>query len=759
MAKYGHDSSRPYISTEEERAMSDQTRIQTPKVQDTIAPLPQPLTTPRAQQSAPIQAYQRIRSHPYTLAPDNVRVLQRTVGNRLVARLIAKQRADQQRKATTEVSSPIQQKLHPTAPPVQREDVSAETMRLAAQTGIQTPPTTLPYAGQIQQSFGRHDVSNIQAHVNEAATESAIVMNAAAYATGSHVVFAGTPDLHTAAHEAAHIVQQQGGVQLAGGIGQVGDVYEQHADAVAKRVVAGQSATDLLDRFAPEQASSHNTTDNASIQRQLVPVHGQPYQVDDRDPHHTQQFTHVGGATWQDQVGYQYNYTANEEFLILSDPVGHPYPPEHYWDVVAQVELTKEISGIGGQQIHIYYRNNNVANWHNRYYYDANHLYQPVPTARVRWRDTQGQFVDEYERVLTNNGQRVQKRYAITKDATRNYVLPYKRRQGFLAGLPNIFGGNADPGELAPATTVNRETEEESLGTHQLAGGVNFINTVNQGGNQLNFYEATVAQAHPPLPPPANPETAGTFSFKASDFTITGATTDQDIRDRIIQLFEQATHVDTHVDPFFTTALPDQQGQTPLQQFAASHTINALVTKIRQDYQAYHQGLQAARTNNIAVNNINPEYVASHTLYAQGLQNAQANTIATAAQTQEPAYMAARTDYTNGLQDAQNNVLAANAHQAYTVARTEYANGLQDAQNGVGAANAHHAYTVARTEYTNGWQDVQNGLGAANAHHAYMTARTEYTNGEQDAQQNDDAANAHVAYMAGYNSHSKKRKV
>ena len=57
-------------------------------------------------------------------------------------------------------------------------------------------------------------------------------------------------DLHTAAHEAAHVVQQRGGVQLKGGVGQAGDSYERHADAVADKVVAGESAEALLSEMA-----------------------------------------------------------------------------------------------------------------------------------------------------------------------------------------------------------------------------------------------------------------------------------------------------------------------------------------------------------------------------------------------------------------------------------------------------------------------------------------------------------------------------
>jgi hypothetical protein len=67
---------------------------------------------------------------------------------------------------------------------------------------------------------------------------------------GGQVSSDGGMDLHTAAHEAAHVVQQRGGVQLKGNVGQVGDRYEAHADAVADLVVAGKSSEGLLDTMA-----------------------------------------------------------------------------------------------------------------------------------------------------------------------------------------------------------------------------------------------------------------------------------------------------------------------------------------------------------------------------------------------------------------------------------------------------------------------------------------------------------------------------
>jgi hypothetical protein len=120
-----------------------------------------------------------------------------------------------------------------------------------AQAGISGAATTLPHAERILQAFGRHDVSDVVAHVDDDAADAASAMGAEAYATGNHVAFAGTPTLHTAAHEAAHVVQQRGGVQLAGGVGAAGDGYEQQADAVADAVVRGESAEPLLDQTHP----------------------------------------------------------------------------------------------------------------------------------------------------------------------------------------------------------------------------------------------------------------------------------------------------------------------------------------------------------------------------------------------------------------------------------------------------------------------------------------------------------------------------
>lgn len=117
----------------------------------------------------------------------------------------------------------------------------------AAEAGTRGPGGPLPHLDKIQQSFGAHDVSGIQAHVGGEAAAASQQMGAQAFASGNHVAFAqSSPDLHTAAHEAAHVVQQRGGVQLKSNVGEVGDAHERNADAVADAVVQGKSAEPLL---------------------------------------------------------------------------------------------------------------------------------------------------------------------------------------------------------------------------------------------------------------------------------------------------------------------------------------------------------------------------------------------------------------------------------------------------------------------------------------------------------------------------------
>lgn len=116
-----------------------------------------------------------------------------------------------------------------------------------AAEGLSGGGGTLPHLDRIQKSFGGHDVSDVQAHQGPEAARAARGMGAQAYASGDKVALGDdAKDLHTVAHEAAHVVQQRQGVSLSGGVGDKGDRYEQHADAVADAVVQGRSAEGLL---------------------------------------------------------------------------------------------------------------------------------------------------------------------------------------------------------------------------------------------------------------------------------------------------------------------------------------------------------------------------------------------------------------------------------------------------------------------------------------------------------------------------------
>lgn len=134
--------------------------------------------------------------------------------------------------------------------------------------GVRGASGSLPFLDRIQKSFGSHDISGVQAHQGADAERANAAMGSRAYASGDHVAFGGSPDLHTAAHEAAHVVQQAGGLRLKGDAGTPGDAHERHADAVADRVVRGESAEDLLNAYTGGSPSSASGAAGAVVQHE-----------------------------------------------------------------------------------------------------------------------------------------------------------------------------------------------------------------------------------------------------------------------------------------------------------------------------------------------------------------------------------------------------------------------------------------------------------------------------------------------------------
>lgn len=134
--------------------------------------------------------------------------------------------------------------------------VDGGTSAAAAQRGLGGVGDTFPHLPRIQAAFGGYDLASLRAHLDARAIQAARELRAEAYTSGEHVAFAKAPDLHTAAHEAAHVIQQRAGVSLEGGLGQEGDRYERHADQVADAVVAGRSAVPVLAQMAKTEAGA-----------------------------------------------------------------------------------------------------------------------------------------------------------------------------------------------------------------------------------------------------------------------------------------------------------------------------------------------------------------------------------------------------------------------------------------------------------------------------------------------------------------------
>lgn len=120
------------------------------------------------------------------------------------------------------------------------------TARVAAQ-GVAGASGRLPHHDAIQASFGHHELGGLAVARDGAASGATEALGARAYAYGDRIALPQA-DLWTEAHEAAHVIQQRSGRVAAHGT--PGDAHERHADAVADRVVAGESAAELLDEMA-----------------------------------------------------------------------------------------------------------------------------------------------------------------------------------------------------------------------------------------------------------------------------------------------------------------------------------------------------------------------------------------------------------------------------------------------------------------------------------------------------------------------------
>jgi hypothetical protein len=121
----------------------------------------------------------------------------------------------------------------------QQAAVSPDNKDAVADQGFATPEVALPHRDVVESGLGA-DLSGMRAHTDDASTSA---MGAHAYMKNSDAVFSSEPSVEDVAHEAAHYVQQNDGVQTRevggeGGNGGMADP-ELEAEAAAQTIAGG----------------------------------------------------------------------------------------------------------------------------------------------------------------------------------------------------------------------------------------------------------------------------------------------------------------------------------------------------------------------------------------------------------------------------------------------------------------------------------------------------------------------------------------
>jgi hypothetical protein len=139
---------------------------------------------------------------------------------------------------------------------IQRRALDAAETEIPASVDrvLQSPGRALDHdtRAAMESRFG-HDFSRVRVHTDTHAAASAREIHAAAFTSGTHIVFGDRrfePQTRDGrlllAHELAHVVQQHGPSRIPIGVGPADDVHERAADRMASDVVAQGAA------FAPK---------------------------------------------------------------------------------------------------------------------------------------------------------------------------------------------------------------------------------------------------------------------------------------------------------------------------------------------------------------------------------------------------------------------------------------------------------------------------------------------------------------------------
>jgi Domain of unknown function (DUF4157)/Novel toxin 16 len=140
-------------------------------------------------------------------------------------------------------------------------------------------PMDAPLRDRFETAFG-WSFANVRIHNDAHAAQAARAVNALAYTSGNHVVFAdgqfapgSASGRRLLAHELAHVVQQANG-PVRPGISQPGDAAEREADRLANSVVGPSSFAAYATRSGASgarPAASAGGAANHAVQRQRLP--------------------------------------------------------------------------------------------------------------------------------------------------------------------------------------------------------------------------------------------------------------------------------------------------------------------------------------------------------------------------------------------------------------------------------------------------------------------------------------------------------
>ena len=174
-----------------------------------------------------------------------------------------------------------------TAP--RRSAGEAVRLRRIAVAGLRGPAASFPFESRIREAFGRYAPPRLEARQGRQAALAGEALSAKAYAFGHRAAFTGRPELHTAAHEAAHIAASGLGARVRHGVGAPGDVHERVADRAADAAVRGQSAEPVFQAaygeatpgaLGPAQLQMYNKIDTYTASKKDTPWYQISQQLD-----------------------------------------------------------------------------------------------------------------------------------------------------------------------------------------------------------------------------------------------------------------------------------------------------------------------------------------------------------------------------------------------------------------------------------------------------------------------------------------------